>query len=499
MDIAILFVGVCIWCDTILSRATRGKEIITSMAKAATATKKTTKTTKKADDSAPESKQAKDTKSKTAPDKKAPKAKSKPSVEKSSQPVEKTAQTEEKTSQPTDKTQSEEKNTQPEKAARTEKKASEKKPSQTGPKKAKTPQTMEELLSASDYTLVVPQRGDSISGTITSISKKSMTIDIGAKTEGFVVDKEFALAKEYISNLTVGDTIEAQVVSSENDHGQVMLSLKQAAMDAKWSYFEQALENNEPLVVKGVDVNKGGLIVSINGVRGFVPSSQFGKAYIGKYHQLKGKDVKVKVIEVEREKNRLIFSERHVSEAEELAQREAALSSVAAGEIYEGVVSGVMPFGLFVTVEIPVAESKETLGHVEGLVHISEISWEKVNNPGDYHKVGDRLKVKVLGIDEDTGKLNLSIKQLSDDPWKGIDTQYPVGTTFTGTVSRKEQFGIFVNVEPGVDGLIHMSKLTPSDTYEVGDEVTVTVESVDSNQRRMSLSPVLTEVPMGYK
>lgn len=361
------------------------------------------------------------------------------------------------------------------------------------------PQTMEELLASTGYSLTVPQKGDTVKGNITAITKKSATIDIGAKTEGFVVDKEFAMAKDYLSELKVGDVIEAQVISSENDRGQVLLSLKQAALDAKWVFFEDAMKNDTILEVKGVDVNKGGLIVTSNGVRGFIPSSQFGKEFIGKYHQLKGKNVKVKVIEIERDKNRLIFSERHVSEADELAQREAALGSVHVDSIYQGVVSGVMPFGLFVTVEVPVTSESETMGHVEGLVHISEISWEKVNNPADYHKVGDRLNVKVLGVDSDTGKLNLSIKQLSDDPWLGVDAQYPVGTTFSGKVTRREQFGVFVNVEPGIDGLIHMSKLTPGKTYEVGEEVTVTVESVDGKQRRMSLSPVLTEVPMGYK
>lgn len=216
------------------------------------------------------------------------------------------------------------------------------------------------------------------------------------------------------------------------------------------------------------------------------------------FFKLKGKDFSVKVIEVDREKNRLIFSERHVSEAEQLAQREEALKSVEKDAVYKGVVSGVMPFGLFVTVEVPVSGSEAT-GFVEGLVHISEISWEKVHHPKDYHQVGDQLEVKVLGVDENTGKLNLSLKQLSDDPWLHIADSYPVGTVFTGKVSRLEAFGAFVNVEAGVDGLIHSSKFEAGHEYQPGEEVSVTVESVDPTNRRMSLSPVLTEVPVGYK
>jgi small subunit ribosomal protein S1 len=362
--------------------------------------------------------------------------------------------------------------------------------------------TMAELLAQSKHALVVPQRGDKVIGTITAKTKKALIIDIGAKTEGAVTDKEFEIAQDYIEELNIGDKIEAVVFSVENDRGQILLSLKRAAMEAKWQRFIDAHANDEILEVKGIDVNKGGLIVLAEGVRGFVPSSQFGKEFIGKYQSLKGKTVSVKVIEVDQEKNRLIFSERHVSEASELAQRDQALTAVKAGDIYSGVVSGVMPFGLFVTVEVPVKGGESTedgVGHVEGLVHISEISWEKVNDPGDYHKVGDRLDVKVMGVDEDTSKLNLSIKQLSDDPWQHIADSYSVGTTFDGTVTRVEQFGVFVNVEPGVDGLIHNSKLTGEHKYAVGEKVTVSVESVDPAQRRMSLSPVLTEVPVGYK
>lgn len=371
-------------------------------------------------------------------------------------------------------------------------------------KTSKKPQTMAELLAQADYDLVVPQKGDEIKGVITSKTKKALTIDLGAKTEGIVADKELDFAAEFVKDLKEGDKITALVVSSENDRGQIVLSLRSAASDAKWEYFEEAQEKDEAIKAKGIEVNRGGLIVEVNGVRGFVPSSQFGREFVGKINQLVGENFDVKAIEVDREKNRLIFSERHVSEAKELAQKDEALKQVKPGEIYDGVVSGVMHFGLFVTVEVPVDEKKkktdeDNIGYVEGLIHISEISWEKVNHPKDYHNVGDRLKVRVLGIDERTNKLNLSIKQLVDDPWITIGEKYPQGTTFTGKVTRIESFGAFVNVEPGVDGLIHSSKLDPTKELKVGEEVTVNVENVVPDQRRMSLSVVLTEAPMGYK
>lgn len=358
-----------------------------------------------------------------------------------------------------------------------------------------TPQSMDELLG-DGYQLQVPQRGSTVVGTITSIGPKSLSVDINAKTEGVVSDKEFQMASEYIAGLKVGESIEAQVISAETTHGRISLSLRKLAQEAKWEYFQHALESGETLEAKGIDVNRGGLIVMVNGTRGFVPSSQFGKEMVGNFHQLKGQTVQVKAIEVDAEKNRLIFSERHVSEADEIAKKNAALESVEEGKVYEGTVSGVMHFGLFVTVEIPVGEG---IGHVEGLVHISEISWEKVSHPKDYHKVGERISVRVLGVDDKTNKLNLSIKQLKEDPWKTIEERYEVGMTLTGTISRVEAFGVFVNVEEGVDGLIHSSKLEPGQAMTKGDEIVVHVESVDSKQRRMSLSPIKTEMSVEYR
>lgn len=379
----------------------------------------------------------------------------------------------------------------------------------TTPKKASkkvdgvVPTTMEELIAVTGYTIKAPQPGQVLKGMVTDVSKKMVLVDIGAKTEGMVVDREYDAAKDLIKDLTVGDEVSVYVLSPENERGQILLSLKRALIDRRWEQYAQYMETGEVVEVKGVEVNKGGMIVATDTVRGFVPSSQFGKEYLGKMEDLLGRGFKVKVIEVDKEKNRLIFSERHVSEAEAIAKKAEALKFVKAGNMYSGVVSGIMPFGVFVGVEVPLGEEVKAVagevGKVEGLVHISEIAWEKVHDPNDYFKLGDRVKVKVLGVDEAMGKLNLSVKQLSDDPWSIADQKYPVGARIKGKVSRTAPFGAFVTIEAGVDGLIHISKIPAGNEPKVGDTVDVYVESVDPDQRRMSLGMVLTEVPVGYK
>lgn len=358
--------------------------------------------------------------------------------------------------------------------------------------------TMAELLAEKKLTVVTPKPDTQVEGVVVAKNPKSLIVDIGAKTEGIIVGKEFELAKEYIDKLEVGQKISVVVIEGGDSKSQILLSLRQAANKQKWDFFYQALKDESVLEVKGVETNKGGLIVVINGIRGFVPSSQFGKQYLGKLNKLRGEVIKVKTIEVDHEKNRLIFSEKFVSEEKELAQKNAAMKAVGAGEIYEGVVSGLMPFGLFVTVEVPVNDKNE-IGLVEGLVHISEISWEKVSHPSNYYQLGDRLKVKVLDVDPANEKLNLSIKQLSPDPWLTIEDRYPVGSVVSGTISRIEQFGVFVNVESGVDGLIHNSKLDGERQLRKGEKISVNVESIDKDNKRMSLTLVSNELPIDYK
>lgn len=378
------------------------------------------------------------------------------------------------------------------KTAKTKEDAASKKES----KKVSEPKTMEELLSMSGYELNIPRKGETITGLVTAVNRKMVLVDIGAKTEGVVSDREYEYASEYIETLKVGDEIDVYVASDENERGQILLSLRRAMMTKLWDMLDDYLKNETEVQVKTVELNRGGMIVKWQGLRGFVPSSQFGASVAGNLANLVNKTITVKPIEVDREKNRLIFSEKHVSEAAVMEARESALKAVKVGNVLDGTVTGVLSFGAFVAVPVGTGESAVT---VEGLVHISEISWEKVEDIHKYLKVGDKVQVKVMGVEEGTGKLNLSIKQLLPDPWSLVAEKYAAGTTVKGIVSRAATFGVFVNFEPGVDGLIHISRVPAFGELKPGEPIEVLVENVDPEHRRMSLGPVLKEVPMGYK
>jgi len=352
-------------------------------------------------------------------------------------------------------------------------------------------QTMDELLAQTGYKLRGWKRGDEIEGVLVEKTKQVLYLDIGGKTEGMVIDREMKAAADFIKELKVGDKVTAIVTQPENESGQTLLSLKKAAQDAIWQEFTEKLKTGESIKVFGQEVNKGGLIVLAKSLAGFIPTSQFNSKWLGKINQLINQEIEVKTIEVDRQQNRLIFSEKEVSQAGLIKEQSLALKKIKVGDVLEGEVTGIMPFGLFVRVKTPV--------DLEGLVHISEISWEKVDDPSKFFNQGDKIKVKVLAADQKTGKLNLSIKQLQLDPWEEIEKKYPSDTRVKGEIVRLAPFGAFVNLKPGIEGLIHISKIPAEKVLKVGDKVDCFVESVDREARRMSLGLVLKEKQVGYK
>lgn len=359
---------------------------------------------------------------------------------------------------------------------------------------------MERLLAGASVMPVALKRGQEVEGKITFINRKMVLLDIGGKTEGVVAGEDVSEAVDLLDDLKVGDKIKVYVKYPENDQGQVMLSLRKAVEVNRWGKFTKMMADEKEVMVVGLEVNKGGMVVKLGEIRGFVPTSQFGEKYLGKMDELLTKKFKVRVIEVDKEQNRLIFSEKMVSDSKALSKRHDALKEVKEGDDLKGTVSGIMPFGVFVTVAVPMKKGKkEEEAKVEGLIHISEISWEKVEDPNTLFKVGQEVGVQVIGVEKEAGKLNLSIKRLANDPWKEIEKDYAEGTKHKGKVVRIAPYGVFVNFMPGVDGLIHVSNKPAGKEFEVDEEVEVFVEKLDIKSRRMSLGVVLTEVPVGYR
>ncbi len=356
----------------------------------------------------------------------------------------------------------------------------------------KQPITMKDLLEQTKYQLHGWKRGEVIEGILVEKTRGVLYFDIGGKSEGMVIDREMKAAKDFIKELKVGDKVEAVVTQAENDKGQTLLSLKKTAADFLWKQFEEKLKTREPIKVLGREVNRGGLVVEAGGLQGFIPASQFGSQWADRINQLINRQIEVKVIEVDREKKRLIFSEKEISEAALLSAQEKALKKIKVGNVFPGKVTGVMPFGLFVKIKTDKVE-------LEGLVHISEISWQRVEDPKDLYKEDDKVKVKVLATDKKTGRLNLSLKHLKPDPWGKIEKNYPVDTKVKGKIIRLAPFGAFVDLEEGIEGLIHISKIPAERSLKVDDKVDCYIESIDKEGRRMSLGLVLKEKPVGYK
>ncbi len=360
--------------------------------------------------------------------------------------------------------------------------------------KSKPVTSMEDLLRKEKYKLKGLKKGEFLRGTIAEKKHHIIFIDIGAKTEGVVGGKELELVRDFVDQLRVGDEVTAQVRVPENERGQILLSLRKAAAEKAWQFFQEKLVSKEPVTVFGREITRGGVVVNAAfGVLGFIPGSQIGKKYDHRPENLVGKKVTVQVLEVNAEKNRLVLSERLVSEPEVVAEEQKVVTKMKIGQEFSAEVVRVEPFGLFVRV---IVSSKETLT-LEGLVHISEISWDKIENLRSLYKPGDKVKVVLLRQDE--GRLQFSIKRLAPDPWEDIEKKYPYEAPLKGTVTKVTNFGALVRFEPGIEGLIHVSKIPAGVEFKEGEKVTCYVEKIDKEHRRLSLELSQTKKPLLYK
>ena len=350
---------------------------------------------------------------------------------------------------------------------------------------------MADILKDKDLQMRSFSPGDLVEGFVVSASHSEILIDIGAKSEGIITSEEFDDEDKSYKGLKPGDDIVAKVVQPENAQGYVVLSLKRAEKDKRWTDAEEALEIGTVLEATIIEYNKGGLLCDCIGLRGFIPLSHLDRVHFandvakfaaGSEAELKeslkvlaGKTLRVKVIELDKEKNRFVLSEKDALSSYSDEARAKRLEEIKPDTEVEGIVTGVMPFGVFVD-----------LDGVEGLVHISEIAWEKVGHPADYFKVGQKIEVLVLGIDEGSQKLALSVKRLTPNPWETVAEKYPVGTEVKGVVSKIVPFGAFVTIEKGLDGLVHISEA--AEPLKEGDKVKATVIQVDGESQKLALT-----------
>ena len=345
--------------------------------------------------------------------------------------------------------------------------------------------TMDDLLAEAGDSLKQLSVGDTVSGKVLSVKKHEILIDLGAHGVGLVPRKEASFARD----LEVGQEVTASVIDTEMDDGMVLLSMRKAVKDKGWDEIAGKLEAEEIVEVTPFDANRGGLLVEYEGIRGFLPVSQLSAEHyprvgsadkdeiLQRLNSLVGKPIKVRILDASKKDNKLIFSEKEAIK-DTLAAR---FAEMAVGDKVKGLVTGVVDFGVFVNVD-----------GIEGLVHISEISWERVNNPSDYVKTGDVIEAKIIAIDKE--RLSLSMKQLTDDPWLSEVEALEKGATVEGTVTRITPFGAFVQISPAVEALVHVSELgegndvDPEKVFTLNERKEFKVLDIDREGRKISLS-----------
>ena len=357
---------------------------------------------------------------------------------------------------------------------------------------------MEELLNEQSGEIRSLKHGDVVEGTVVRIDKDEILVDIGAKSEGVVSNRElYGRNTETQPQLSIGDVVLVYVLQPESNEGHAVLSLRRAGLERKWRAMQEQFEAGVIIEAPVIDHNKGGLIVDC-GIRGFVPISQIvdfprrpqneqprdaAQEIAEKLQPYVGRKLRLKILEVNRKANRLILSEKVALYEERREKRDELFSSLKVGQHVKGSVRSIAPFGVFVD-----------LGGIDGLVHKSELSWNKVNNPESGYRVGEEVEAEVIDINHERGRISLSIRRLQPDPWNSTVADLKVGDVIEGTVTKIVNFGAFVRVREGLEGLIHISELShqrvahPGDVVHEGQRIKLKVISLDSERHRLGLS-----------
>src|SRR5881227_4029252 len=333
-------------------------------------------------------------------------------------------------------------------------------------------------------TMVSFEEGDVVKGKVVRIDKDEVLVDIGYKAEGVIPSNELSIRKSVdpAEEVELGEEVDALVLTKEDQEGRLLLSKKRARFEKAWRKIEQAAETGEAIEGVVIEVVKGGLILDL-GVRGFLPASLVDIRRVHNLEEFKGQTLECRVIELNRSRNNVVLSRRAVLEEERKEVREQILGRLQPGQVVEGKISNIVDFGAFVDLE-----------GIDGLIHISELSWSHVNHPSEVVSIGDTVRVKVLDIDRDRQRISLGLKQTQEDPWQRVLNEYKEGDVVDGKVTKIVAFGAFVQILPGVEGLVHISELaqhhveSPAEVVRPGDELQVRILEIDESRRRISLS-----------
>jgi len=326
--------------------------------------------------------------------------------------------------------------------------------------------------------------GEVVSGRVVQIDKDEVLVDVGFKSEGVIPSAELSIRKNIDpgEEVELGEEIDVLVLTKEDQEGRLIVSKKRARFEKAWRRIEAAAETGEAVEGTVIEVVKGGLIIDL-GIRGFLPASLVDIRRVADLDEFLHTKIPCKVIEINRQRNNVVLSRRAVLEEARKGQREEIIEHLQPGQVVEGQISNIVDFGAFVD-----------LNGIDGLIHISEISWSHVNHPSELLEIGDTVQVKVLEIDRDRQRISLGLKQTQDDPWQRVVDTYNIGDDLEGTVTKVVTFGAFVEILDGVEGLVHISELAahhvenPREVVQPGDEIKVKVLEVDDERRRLSLS-----------
>ena len=342
----------------------------------------------------------------------------------------------------------------------------------------------EDFLAAIDATIKYFNDGDIVEGTIVKVDRDEVLLDIGYKTEGVIPSRELSIKHDVDPNevVEVGDKVEALVLQKEDKEGRLILSKKRAQYERAWGTIEQVKEEDGVVTGTVIEVVKGGLILDI-GLRGFLPASLVEMRRVRDLQPYVGKELEAKIIELDKNRNNVVLSRRAWLEQTQSEVRQGFLTQLQKGQIRKGVVSSIVNFGAFVD-----------LGGVDGLVHVSELSWKHIDHPSEVVQVGDEVTVEVLDVDMDRERVSLSLKATQEDPWQHFARTHQIGQIVPGKVTKLVPFGAFVRVEEGIEGLVHISELAerhveiPEQVVQVNDDVMVKIIDIDLERRRISLS-----------